>query len=361
MEDTTRNVAPILEVAWQRYAQLNAAASGFARQHYRTRSWILVLGVLVTLFAILADGVNLLNRLSPLLGLVIKVLSIITPFLVTVLTVFSFLGQANTDRLVTSAGAQEILKEIYLYRTVMKKESNRHQYLGRRLADIQRRISRNLRGTFSFEDYTGRIPPYHDPGNPTSDPGFNDLTGEEYAKYRLKDQLAWHNRKINQLKKGRGVTLLLLLGAGGLGSILAALGGPLSIWVALLGSVILASSSSYELRNLDSTMASYSKVVTELSLLYEYWQNLEPEERTGREIEKMVLGCERILWSENKEAIQTMQEALREADLEKDAAFINEIIKDSADSAERGRHRMQENIIEDTTQFPEEDQLDSSA
>jgi hypothetical protein len=41
-----------------------------------------------------------------------------------------------------------------------------------------------------------------------------------------------------------------------------------------------------------------------------------------------------------------MQEALREADLEKDAAFINQIIKESADSAERAKEKMHENIIE---------------
>ena len=41
-----------------------------------------------------------------------------------------------------------------------------------------------------------------------------------------------------------------------------------------------------------------------------------------------------------------MQDAIREADLEKDAAFINQVIKESADSAERAKEKMHENIIE---------------
>jgi hypothetical protein len=40
-----------------------------------------------------------------------------------------------------------------------------------------------------------------------------------------------------------------------------------------------------------------------------------------------------------------MQEAIREADLEKDAALINQVIQESADSAERAKEKMQENII----------------
>ncbi|HJR80765.1 MAG TPA: SLATT domain-containing protein, partial [Anaerolineales bacterium] len=137
-----------------------------------------------------------------------------------------------------------------------------------------------------------------------------------------------------------------ILCIGGLGALLAALGGTLAIWVALTASVTAALLGWQELRNVDQTIKNYSKVVMELTLLYNHWQNLEPEERTAAEIEKTVLGCERILWAQNREYIRSMQEALREADLEKDAAFINQVIKESADSAERAKEKMHENIIE---------------
>ena len=75
---------------------------------------------------------------------------------------------------------------------------------------------------------------------------------------------------------------------------------------------------------MDETIKNYSKVVVELSILYTHWQSLEPEEHTAAEFEKMVLGAERVLWTQNREYIRSMQEALREADLEKDAAFINQ-------------------------------------
>jgi len=58
-----------------------------------------------------------------------------------------------------------------------------------------------------------------------------------------------------------------------------------------------------------------------------------------------------------------MQEALREADLEKDAAFINQVIKESADSAERAKEKMHENIIETYEGFlaETEQKLDETA
>jgi hypothetical protein len=116
--------------------------------------------------------------------------------------------------------------------------------------------------------------------------------------------------------------------------------------VALTASVTAALLGWQELRNVDQTIKNYSKVVMELTLLYNHWQNLEPEERIAAEFEKMVLGCERILWAQNREYIRSMQDALREADLEKDAAFINQVIRESVDSAERAKEKMHENIIE---------------
>jgi hypothetical protein len=62
----------------------------------------------------------------------------------------------------------------------------------------------------------------------------------------------------------------------------------------------------------------------------------------------MVLGCERVLWAQNREFIRSMQEALRDADLQKDADLINEIIKESADSAQKAKDNVHGNIFETT-------------
>ena len=143
---------------------------------------------------------------------------------------------------------------------------------------------------------------------------------------------------------------IFILTAGGLGAILAAAGwgSALSLWVAFTASITAALIAWQELRNVDATIKNYSKVVMELTILYDHWHNLESEERTEAEFYKIVRGCENILWAQNVEYIQSMQEALQEADLEKEASLVNRVIKESVDSAERTKQAMADSIVDQT-------------
>jgi hypothetical protein len=356
MEAETTKKPPILEIAWLRHADLDLAADKRTLGFIKIRKWIAWLSVLATLFAILSQQYfsDLANPPAffasfpyyASLGLGVRVLFVAIPVVASIFAAFATKFYSNGDWLIYRAGAEEVKKEIYLFRTILPKDRSRRDYLEKRLGEIQRKIFRNLGGEFAFEGYKGPLPSNYRKGDADSDPGFHDLTGEEYVKYRLKNQLDWHNKRINQRRNERIWMTVYILCVGGLGALLAALGGLLSIWVALTASVTAALLGWQELRNVDQTIKNYSKVVTELTLLYNHWQNLEPEERIPAEFEKMVLGCERVLWAQNREYIRSMQDAIREADLEKDAAFINQVIKESADSAERAKEKMHENIIE---------------
>lgn len=373
METEAPKAAPILELAWQRHADLDLAADKRTKAFYDLRKAIAWLGILATLFAILTqeffrDPTNppALFASFPYyasLGIVVKALFIAIPVMASIFAAFATKFYSNGSWLIYRAGSEEIKKEIYLYRTVLPKDKTRRDYLEKRLAEIQRKIFRNLGGEFAFEGYQGPLPSNYNKNNPNSDPGFYDLTGEEYVQYRLKHQLDWHNNRINQRKLERRWMTIYILAFGGIGAIMAALPVGFAIWVALTASITAALLGWQELRKVDETIKNYSKVVVELSILYNHWQNLEPEERSAAEVEKMVLGCERILWTQNREYIRSMQEALREADLEKDAALINQVIKDSADSAERAKEKMHENIIETYQGFlaETEQKLDETA
>jgi flagellar biosynthesis/type III secretory pathway protein FliH len=373
METEPTKTTPILEIAWQRHADLDLAADkrtkGF-RDIRRTIAW---LGILATLFAILTQeffrdlanptGLFANFRYYASLGIVVKVLFIAIPVLASIFAAFASKFYSNGAWLIYRAGAEEIKKEVYLYRTILPKDKTRRDYLEKRLGEIQRKIFRNLGGEFAFEGYKGPLPANYKKNNPNSDPGFHELTGDEYVKYRLKHQLDWHNNKINQRKLERRWMTIYILAFGGLGAILAALPGVFAIWVALTASITAALLGWQELRKVDETIKNYSKVVVELSILYTHWQSLDPEEHTAAEFEKMVLSAERVLWAQNREYIRSMQEALREADLEKDAAFINQVIRESADSAERAKEKMHENIIETYQGFlaETEQKLDETA
>jgi SMODS and SLOG-associating 2TM effector domain 1 len=359
MEPETPQRDPILELAWQNHADLNLAADKRTKGFYDMRKWIAWLGIVATLFAILTqEFFRDFDALHPpakppfegyfLLGLGVKVLFIAIPIIASAFAAFATRFYSNGSWLIYRAGSEEVKKEIYIYRTVLPKDKSRRDYLEKRLGEIQRKVYRNLGGEYALEPYKGPLPASYKKDKPGSDPGFHDLDGDEYATYRLKHQLDWHNGKIIQRKRERLVMTIAILAAGGTGAMLAAWGGALAIGVALTASITAALLGWQELKKVDETIKNYSKVVLELNILYNHWKNLETSERTPQEFEKMVLGCERVLWTQNREYIRSMQEALREADLEKDAALINEIIKESADSAQRAKEKVHGNIIETT-------------
>ncbi len=345
MENEETKNTPILNIAWTRFAHLSASAKRGKNLHYQVRRWIIILGVLATLFAILSQLFP--RETSGVVGLIIRILLVTAPIAASALAAFAMKRFSNGDWLIQRAGAEEILKEIYFYRTVLQKNSSRRSYLEKRINEIQRQVYRGLGGEFSFEPYTGDLPPNYSPQNPRSDPGFSDITGEEYLRYRLEDQLEWHNKKINGYKLERDRLQWLVIGFGALGAILAAFDKS-TIWVALTASLTAAYVGWQELRNLDAIIKNYSKVVMELTILYDHWHNLEAEERTPSEFYKMVRGCEDVLWAQNTEYIKSMQEALKDDDLEEVAGLVNRVIKESVESDTRMKEAMRDSVVETT-------------
>ena len=351
METETPKPSPILEIAWMRYAQLDASSLRRTNTHKRLRFTIAGLGVLATLLSIIVAYYVKDEQAFP--GFVFKIFFIATPIVASLLAALSARTFGNSDWLITRAAAEEYLKEIYFFRTILRGNKDRRAYLEKRINEIQRHLFRGLGGEFAFRPYRGAIPPYYNPewGN---DPGFKDLTGDEYFKFRVEDQLRWHIKEINEYKRERGVLTFLVLASGAVGSFFAAWGGPFSVWVALTASLTAAIVGWQQLRNVDAVIKNYSKVILELTTLYDHWNNLEPEERSEAEFFKMVRGCEDVLWAQNTEYIRIVQEALKESDLEKEASLVNRVIKESVETAERTKEVMREGLVQATSQILEE-------
>ena len=361
METEAPKKTPILNVAWTRFAQLDASSKRGTSLYRNIRRWIATLGVLATLFAILSllfpragtvvtppqlmiDFCNSFGYCN-VIGWGFRVLLVTIPILASALAAIATRGFSNGDWLIARAGAEEIQKEIYIYRTILQKKNSRRAYLEKRLNEIQRQVYRGMNGEFSFELYNGPVPPNYSAGDPSSDPGFGDLTGEEYFRYRVEYQLAWHNRKINQYKTERFRLQLYIIIFGAAGALLAAFDST-TILVALTASLTAAFVGWQEIRNLDSIIRNYSKVVLELTILYDHWHNLEIEERTDAEFYKMVQGCEDVLWAQNTEYIKSMQEALKDSDLEEEASLVNRVIKQSVETDARMKQEMRDSVVE---------------
>lgn len=354
METQNQQVAPILEVAWAHFAQLDAASSKRTKAHLNIRRWIAALGILATLFAIVTELYA--EFLSPVISLALKILLIATPILASILAAFVSKFFSSGDWLITRAGAEEVLKEIYAYRTILQKTPNRRVWLEKRLEEIQRSVYRGMNGELLLEPFKGTLPPAprFSPAYQNSDPGFHDLSGEEYFRYRLDDQLSWHTREVSRRQKERVRLQWFILLSGGLGALLAAFGSPISLWVALTAALTSALIGWQELRSLDSVVRNYSKVIMELGIISNHWKNLELEERTQSEFYGIVRSAEDILWSQNVEYIKAMQEALKESDLDKEAALINRVIQEQRDSDSRLKKAMTDAIVSHASASMEE-------
>jgi hypothetical protein len=342
--ETDNNKTPILNIAWTRYAHFDALANERTHSNNRLRVWIAVFGVLATLFAILTQ---LYPKDWPaLLGLALKWLLILTPLIGSALAAFSNQFYNGSDWLVMRAGAEQILREIFIYRTIMQKDPKRNEWLERRLVDIQRQIFRGLGGEMVLKEYDGPIPPYDDPNDPADDSGFNDLTGDQYFAFRVENQLAWHMKKL-KLRQAERVRLTVFILATGLASaFLAAIGGEFSLWVALTASFTAALVGWQQLRNLDAVIKNYSKVQLELMVLYDHWNNIDPAKRTDGDFYQMVEATEALLWSQNVEYIKAMQEAL--ARNKADDSLIKSIVQNAVDEDQRVKDGLNKAALEGT-------------
>ncbi len=341
MESATNNSRPaILEKAWMHHAELDTNADKLSKHHLSLRRWVIILGVVATFLAIVTDTYSTFYESqcqvdSPpatcavQLLATLRVLLILTPLIGSMIAAFTSRELGDGRWLSMRAGAEEIKKEIYIYRTVLTNHPHRNKWLSNRLAYIQRQIFKASGRRMDTEPYKGTLPLYYSPNNPDSDAGFSDLTAEQYIRYRLQEQLSWHEKRIIQLSKAkRNLTIAILL-SGAAGAFLAALGNTASsftVWVALTASITAALSGWEELRNRDKTILNYSKVKLELSIIRDYWYSLSPAEQTDTEFYKMVLATENVMFAQNGEWLRSMQEALAGAE-DEDKKLVEQMVK----------------------------------
>ncbi|MBX3038088.1 MAG: SLATT domain-containing protein [Anaerolineales bacterium] len=348
-----QNITPILEVAWRKFAQYDATSVKRTAAFNNLRKWIAALGILATLFAILSTLYQ--ENLNPIIAIILKILLVLSPIIASGLAAYTNEFFSSGDWLVSRAGAEEILKHIYLYRTILKDNPRRREWLEKKLAKIQRSVFSGMNGELVMETYKEEVPPPSRFNTKNGETGFHDLSGDEYFKFRLENELNWHIKKVNQKQRERKNLQRLIYISAGLGAALAAFGDSgLAIWVALTASFTSAFLGWQQLKNLDLVVRNYSKIIMELSIISDHWKNLDPEERTQSEVYRMVNSTEEILWSRNVEYIKAMQEALRDSNLDEEASLINRVIQEQRESDKRSKQNREDSIIRFTKQKMDE-------
>ena len=359
MSNQTSPIPPVLETAWKRFADYDSTAEQQQDQFYSLRRWVLYSSIAATLIAIVIENFRVIfpNFLITVLQVILIALPIASSVIIAYLSEF----KQSQKYLAMRTGAEEIKKEIYLYRTVMQVFPGRNKWLNSRMTEIQRQVHRSSGGEVVVKPFKGKyLNPYYKPNSdPPIDEGYADLDCNDYITLRLDDQLNWHIKKIQEHNNRRKRFIIYILIIGGIGSLLASIDflvPGIAVWVALSAAVSSAITNWRELLGLDMTVANYSQVILELNILRDNWTSLEPHERTQPEFYNLVRATEKLLWSHNIRFISAMRE-----DIDNAESAQQKIVDDMIEMSREVAGEVQEQIIEEARLSMEEAALAAEA
>ncbi|HEX9731689.1 MAG TPA: DUF4231 domain-containing protein [Thermoanaerobaculia bacterium] len=307
----------MLEEAWRRFAVYDFNANRLQRGFLRMRGWIATLGVLATLAAVLYAVVSHEEHLRLTdWRFYLRLLVLATPITASVLVAMTARIDRGVAWVMVRGSAEALKREIYRYRARVgpygperADAGERERRLAGKIESITRRLASSEALRETLRPYRGTLPP---PGAAAAgDDGFSELAAEPYVAVRLHDQLGYYNRKSRRLERHYKVVQWTVVSLGGVGTFLAAAG--LEIWVPVSISLGAALAGYLELRNVETTLASYVKGALELENVLTWWKSLAPEERAEQAArDQLVAKTEAVLQSENVDWQLEMQEALEE-------------------------------------------------
>ncbi|HEY9604812.1 MAG TPA: tetratricopeptide repeat-containing protein [Allocoleopsis sp.] len=311
IESLEKTQSPALETAWQRHAQLATNAQATSKQYLRLRGGAIALSVVATLLAIVTAGSDS-DIMTSMMGQVLRASLILVPIISSIVLVFASRLQQGQDWRVLEAGAEEIRKEIYLYRTLLQRQANRDRWLSDRVIAIQRQVMEKVGGNLALQPYTGTIPPARFDDNRDRDPGFSDLLADDYLRYRLEAELRGYTQELAGLQTTRTRLQIGIFAFAGVSAFLPAFAASLNVWVALTTALAVALMLWLEVSRLDSTTNDYNQLILELTIIRDRWQSLSEDERTGEEFVKLVLATEKVLWSQHHQIVTQMRQAVHD-------------------------------------------------
>lgn len=309
-----------LETAWQRYAELETNAKAASRHYLRLRGASVTLSIVATVLAILTTQIHTPSSEA------LRACLILVPIISAVVLVFANKLQQGQYWQVLNAGAQEIKKEIYLYRTLLQGQDGRDQWLSERVTAIQRQVIEQIGGNLTLTPYTGKILPDDSPEVQNGDSGLTDLLADDYLHYRLEAQLTWYSQELDRLDKTRTWLQLGMFALAGLSAFLAGWGDNIAIWVAVTMSLGTALTVWLDVSRLDTKINNYNQLILELNLIRDRWQSLSRKERTGEEFFKLVIATEKVLWSQQNQNISKMRQAVTDLHAET-SDLLTEVMK----------------------------------
>ena len=312
-EKTERHAA--LEDAWQSFA-IYDHNSGIAQKRFlRLRKWILGLGVAATFLAIFHSVLKPVE--TPWIAQAndwLRYLVILAPILVTILQAGAAKFKGGANYVLLRGSAEALKRQIYRYRAQVGiygpgQTEPREVKLARRVKTICGQLMKTEVNQGGLRLYKGDLPPQY--GAHKDDDGFSNLDSDEYVAWRLEDQLKFYRSRIERFDRQLRQIHWLILGLGGIGTFLAAIG--FEVWIAVTVALAGAFVSFLALKQVEDTLVAYNQAAANLEGIRIWWHALPDEDKAKQENkEKLVQNTEMVLQTELAGWVQEMRDALAE-------------------------------------------------
>jgi len=312
-----------LRLAWERFAQYDSNAQRQQKSFSDLLRWILWLGVLATLLAVIQSQLSTVlpnaGQAEPALRFLLGFLRyaiMLVPITITVLVAAANHFKGGKKWVLLRGGAEAIKREIFHYRTrtgiysdeqISKAKNSREFFLSQSVGNIARRVSQTEVNELALKRYDGSIPPPY--GAAEADDGMSVLAPEAYIAARLDDQLRYFESKsiqlANQIKWRQWVIYIL----GGLGTLLAMTNR--QIWIAVTTAIATALTAYLQHFQLETTLVKYNQSASDLTTVKGWWRALSKSERQiPKNKDLLVESTEKILENELTGWVQRMQDAM---------------------------------------------------
>ncbi len=294
-----------LRIAWQRFDDYDLAARSHQAWFRGWQGLILILGVVLTLLAILQQGAPKVTDRYPLVARILQLALIVLPILISVLIAWVSRFRQGNKWVLLRAAAESVKREIFAYRTRAGVYSDAQCQDVPREMKLARELENNGARLQQTEVNRSLIRPAKAPAANL----LTRLTPADYLRERLQDQIGYFDSKTKslelQLKLLQWGTLLL----GGAGTFLAAIRR--NVWIALTTVMATAITTKLETDQVETSLIQYNQSLSGLQSILAWWSALTDwEKNCQKNIDLLVEHTEKVLESELTGWVQQMQTAL---------------------------------------------------
>jgi hypothetical protein len=316
----------LLHDAWQQFATYDANGGRLQKAFKNIQFWILVIGLIAVFLALFQkQALDLVPHQQMRARIALAWLQypiIVIPIVTAILLAYYNKFRPANKWILLRGSAEAIKREIYRYRSRTGDYSDDHlttksrdDVFHERLEPVSRRLMQTDVNHAALKQYDRPLPPKD--SAPKNDDGFSFLTAERYIELRLEDQLNYYSNKTPKLERQIKHMQIAILVAGGVGTLLAAVGAQL--WVALTTALATALTTSLALRQLDETLVRYNQSATDLANVRDWWTKLSPAaKRNSKNIDQLVEVTEKVLETELSGWVQRMENALAQLKTEEE-------------------------------------------